>query len=84
MGTIYYRGNRIWMGFQLDGTQRCRSTGFKRGEGKQARKLLRRTESDINSGIEFGDPVGTVTVASYAKRWMKARRARGLRNVHHR
>ncbi len=81
MGTIYYRGNRIWMGFQLDGKQRCRSTGFMRGEEKQARKLLRRTECNISSGIEFGDSVGTVTVASYAKIWTKARRARGLRNV---
>ncbi len=76
MGSIYKRGNKLWLRFKgPDGKWTQSPSGFELGQETQAREALRRLEDRISANVEFGEPQkGPVTVARYAQRWLEQRR----------
>ena len=70
MGSIYKRGNKIWLRFKgPDGKWTQSKTDFVIGQERQAREALKRLEQRIAANLEFGEPErGPVTVARYAER----------------
>ena len=83
MGTIYPRGNVLWMGYKdVHGKRRYRSTGFHVGQERAAKKLLSVVESKIAAGQAYGEAEhGPVTVKRYAKTWLDRRRRQGVGDV---
>jgi len=78
MGSIYPRHRRLWLKFKNEkGTWTCRPSGFKVGEEKKAKDLLRRIENLVEAGVEVGGG-GPVTVAKWAADWLETRRRKGV------
>ncbi len=80
MGTVYLRGDKLWIGFQdVDGTRRYKSSGFKLGEEKKAEKVLEKIEAKIAAAKALGaTEAGPPTLRRYAERWLKHRPADGI------
>ncbi len=78
MGTIYARGNTLWVGHKdIRGKRICRPTEFRVGQEEQARKFLEAVERQVKAALEMGAAeLGPVTVNRYAERWMMNRRER--------
>jgi integrase len=77
MGCIYVRNTKLWIRFKnRDGKWVSKSTGLPVGEEPRARKLLASVEAALVKPAVA--PAGPVTVATYAKQWLDARRGRGL------
>lgn len=83
MGTIYRRGNKLWLGYiDAKGKQHCASSGLDVGHEREAKKILEKIEARIAAGLEHGEAeLGPVTVARFAEQWIKGRREQGLRDV---
>ncbi len=84
MGTIYPRGNRLWIGFKdADGEWKYRSTGLKVGEEKLAQQALDEVERRITAGVEVvGTSTDHVTYNQYLdRRWLPRREAREIPNL---
>lgn len=83
MGTIYPRGKMLWMGYKdVHGKLKYRSTGFRVGQERAARKLLQKVEGKISAGEAYGEAQhGPVTVKRYAKTWLDRRRRQGVGDV---
>jgi len=78
MGSIYPRHRRLWLKFKNErGMWTCRASGFKVGEEKKAKDLLRRIENLVEAGVEVGGG-GPVTVAMWAADWLETRRRKGV------
>ena len=80
MGTIFKRGNRLWLKFKdEEGEWRNKSSGYELGQEEKARKLLKELEAKIAAAREGGfTETGLVTVSSYAKKWLTLRDQRGI------
>lgn len=83
MGTIYARGNKLWIGYKdAGGSWTYVPTEFKIGNEDKARKLLDAIERRITAAVKLGEPAfGPVTVARYFARWLEDRRARKVASV---
>ena len=78
MGTVYARGNKLWLAFKDGQGKRCyRSAGLSKGEEKQAQRLLEEVEAQVERGevLEVED-LSEITVTQYAKKWVDGRRDR--------
>ncbi len=80
MGTIYARGNKLWIGYKdADGSRKYAPTKFIVGQESKAAKVLEAIERRIQATAGFGEPaLGPLTVKRYLASWIKDRR---LRNV---
>lgn len=81
MGSVYPRGNVLWLAFvDASGKRRCRSSGLLVGNEKEAASTLKMIERQISAearngeGVEMGPP----TVAGYARRFVKRRKVEGV------
>ncbi len=77
MGYVFQRGAKLWVGYDHDGKRVQKPTGLNVGEEAKARAVLRKIETKLVAGEEFGAD-GPITVEVYAERWLKERKARGL------
>jgi len=80
MGTVYARGNKLWIGYKdADGSRKYAPTKFTVGQESKAGKLLEAIERRIQAAAGFGEAaLGPLTVKRYLASWIKDRR---LRNV---
>jgi len=80
MGTVYARGNRLWIGVKSPAGKWAYSrTEFVVGQEAKARKLLETIERRIQAGQAFGEAEhGPVTVQRYFERWVADRKRRGI------
>src|SRR5216684_1832273 len=80
MGTVYARGNKLWIGYKdADGSRKYAPTKFIVGQESKAAKVLEAIERRIQATAGFGEPaLGPLTVKRYLASWIKDRR---LRNV---
>ena len=80
MGTIYRRGDSLWLGFKdASGKWRYKASGLGPGEEQKAKKLLERIEAKVAAGLAHGaEKQGPVTVARFADPWIEERRKLGL------
>jgi integrase len=80
MGTVYARGNKLWIGYKdTDGTRKYAPTKFTVGQEPKARKLLDAIERRIQAAATFGEgALGPLTVRSYFERWIEDRRSRNV------
>jgi len=75
MGSVYRRGNKLWIKYRgADGEIRRHTTPFAVGDERKARALLRRTEGKIAAALDAGE-TGPLTVAEWTKRWIEERKA---------
>ncbi len=83
MGTIYPRGQKLWIGYKdTRGEWKYAPTPYRLGEEKQARKVLDTIEARVEAEIAFGvRDEGELTVGRYKDKWLERRRARGLSDV---
>ena len=83
MGTIYRRGDSLWLGFKdASGRWRYKASGFGVGEESRAKKLLEKIEAKVAAGVAHGtEQQGPVTVARFADRWIDDRRKLGLEDT---
>lgn len=80
MGSIFRRGRKLWMKYKdAEGQWVNKSTGLDVGQEKAAERLLELAEAAVTAGVKPAED-GT-TVATYAKRWIAERKARGLSSV---
>lgn len=77
MGSVYKRGNKLWIAFKgRDGQRECKASGFAVGEEKKATQLLLQIEARLAAGLELMDgEVVAPRVRDFAKKWTKRRRA---------
>ena len=80
MGSVYRRGNKLWIRFKgADGKWTQSTTDYSVGQERAARKLLSKVEDKIAAGLELGEAEeGPLTVARYAARWIEEREKLGL------
>lgn len=80
MGSVYARGNKLWIRFKgANGRWTQSTTDFHVGEEKKARKLLERVEVKIEAGAALGEKeLGPTTVARYADKWTEDRKLLGV------
>jgi hypothetical protein len=81
MGSIYPRGNVLWLAFvDASGKRKCRSSGLLVGRESEARATLEAIERQVAAEIRHADEdfSGPPTVAAYARRFVKARKAAGV------
>ena len=80
MGTVYARGNKLWIGYKAaDGSRKYAPTKFTVGQEAKAAKVLEAIERRIQAAAGFADAaLGPLTVKRYLASWIKDRR---LRNV---
>ena len=80
MGTIFPRGNRLWLKFKDEnGAWRNKSSGYTLGQMPKAKKLLHEVEAKITAAKDGGyTETGPATVASYAQKWLALRDQDGL------
>src|SRR4029077_3614453 len=73
MGSVYPRGNMLWLGYK-DGTgQRpSESSGYRVGQEAEAAKVLRRLEDQARAVEDAGGGV-PLTLRIYARRWIERR-----------
>jgi len=78
MGTVYARGDLLWLAFKgPDGTRVYRSSGFRLGEERRAKAALQAIEDTVARRRELPH-AGVQTLASFCELWVQARKARGL------
>lgn len=77
MGTVYARGNVLWVGFVgPDGRWHYKSTGLRVGQEAEARRYLADIEAQIARGNRLAE-LGPLTVGEYGERWNARRIAHG-------
>jgi integrase len=88
MGTVYARGEKLWLGFKdSSGKWRYKAAGFAVGQEKQAEKLLKQIETQVEAEQRFATsdeptkPRGPVTLRMFTERWLKDRERRRIRDV---
>ncbi len=77
MGSVFPRGAKLWIKYKdATGAWVPAPTGLDVGQEKAARALLAKIEATVSKG----EPVdlGPTTVASYATKWLKERKQRGI------
>jgi len=81
MGTVYARGNKLWIGYvTATGKRRQVPTEHRPGDEPKARADLAALEAGVKAQRRLA-PNGVLTVNVYAQQWLKAREARGLNTV---
>jgi integrase len=81
MGSIFVRGKKLWFKYKsVGGKWINKPSGYNVGQEKEAKFLLRKTETNVRARIEAGETEdeGPLTVEKYAERWLATRDARGL------
>jgi integrase len=84
VGSIYPKRGKLWVRFKNhEGTWRDAPTPYTPGQEPLARRYLaqreRRIEAEVDAGADVGAKPGEpLTVAQYAKKWIKAREPLGL------
>jgi integrase len=80
MGTVYARGNKLWIGYKdMGGTRKYAPTKFTVGQEPKARKLLDAIERRIQAAATLGEgALGPLTVRRYFERWIQDRRSRNV------
>jgi integrase len=74
MGTVYPRGNRLWIGFyDAKGERQLRPTSYVVGQDAQARAALELVEDRIRAGAAVGDAAGPMLVDTYYPSWIAER-----------
>lgn len=69
MGSIYPRGNKLWLAYvDSDGERKLRPSGFSVGQEVEAKNLLAEVEKQIGASVRLGQ-TGPVTLRAFAKRW---------------
>src|SRR5216684_2977300 len=78
MGTVYARGNKLWIGYKdADGSRKYAPTKFTIGQESKAAKVLEAIERRIQAAAGFGEAaLGPLTVKRYLARWIEDRRLR--------
>lgn len=78
MGTVYARGNKLWLGFiGPDGKRYMRSARLNVGQEAEARAKLAELETAIAARASTAPAPLTQTVASWASTWSQRRVAKG-------
>ena len=77
---VFERHGLLWIDVTLaDGRRIRRSTGLEPGKEVAAQAILAQVKVTAEAGADKVDPVsGEVTVASYARHWLEARKKRGV------
>jgi integrase len=83
MGTVYRRGNKLWIAFKdQEGRRAWKSTYLSVGEEKKAEKMLDALERKSEALRDFTAEANVpLTVSVYFERWIKERRDRGVGEV---
>ena len=82
MGTIYPRGQKLWVGYRDEHNEwQYSSSGFNVGQEKQAQKVLEKIEARIAAGVDAGSALGPITLRRYGEQWTKKRKGRKVRSV---
>ncbi len=84
MGSVYRRGNKLWIAImdRSTGKQRCMPSGFKVGEETLARQAMKQLEAQVAAqGWPQKQDLGPITVEKYAKTWIRKREARGVEDA---
>src|SRR6266542_3773450 len=83
MGTLYPRGQKLWIGYKdTRGEWKYAPTPYRLGEERPARKVLDTIEARVEAEIAFGvRKEGELTVERYQNKWLEARRERGLSDM---
>lgn len=84
MGTIYARGQRLWLGFRdAAGKRRLVSSGLVVGQEAQAKLLLRELELRARHALPAAPTGASTTVGAYLDGWTARRRREGLTDAIH-
>ena len=84
MGSIYARGQKLWMSYQDgQGKRHWKSTGFDVGQERDAKTLLDEVESMVAASqrIAPGHTLGATTLKRYGAHWLKEREADGIATI---
>lgn len=82
MGSVYRRGDRLWIVFRdAQGKRKWKSTSLRVGQEREAERVLAAVEAAIEAGRATGLDPETVTLRQWAAEWIQRRRARGVRTV---
>ncbi|MFN7131481.1 MAG: hypothetical protein ACK4N5_05320, partial [Myxococcales bacterium] len=82
MGSVYERGNVLWISWYEHGKKVRRSTGLPVGQEERARRLVERIERQRDATAEHVAATGGApTVQSYGERWLAGRPAQGVTGV---
>ena len=83
MGTVYARGDVLWIGFKdRAGRWRYRSTGLPKGQRRKALRQLERVEARLAAEDRLAPAdLGPVTVRSFAEQWLARRERLGIREA---
>ena len=75
---IYPRGTKLWMVLHVGPNKwKLQSTPFRIGEEDQAKRLKKKTQEQIDAGLELGAAPGApLTVQSFGKKFLDARNTR--------
>ncbi len=76
MGSIFCRGNRLWLKYKnVAGKWTNKAAGLDVGQEQQAETLLKKTEARVKARIDAGETEdsGPLTVERYAADWLKRR-----------
>jgi len=76
MGTVYARGERLWIGYKdPSGKWVYARTDFTVGHEDKARKVLQAVERQVKAGEAYGEAqLGPVTLERYFERWIAERK----------
>lgn len=80
-GSVYARGNVLWLAFKVNGKRVLQSSGYRLGEEAKARAALARIRDRIAAGEAMGvADLGPVTVSRFAEQWVTQREQAGVRS----
>jgi len=79
---IYPRGSKLWMVLHVGPNKwKLQSTPFRIGEEDQAKRLQKKTQEQIDAGLEMGAAPGAPpTVQSFGKKFIEDRNTRTVRD----
>ena len=78
MGTVYARGNKLWISYIDEaGERRWKATGCSVGQEPDAQKILDILETQIAAGAGL-KVEGPLTVEKFAEKWTEERKRRGI------
>jgi len=78
MGCVYARHKSLWLKFKDEtGEIRFKPSGFKLGQEKDAKALLRRIENLVEAGKKVSAD-GPLTVRKWGESWIKLQREKGI------
>jgi hypothetical protein len=84
MGSIYTRGNTLWIAFlEADGKRRLVSSGLQVGSESKAHKLLEELERKVATGFVPMAETENETVNQYLDRWASRRHSAGMSDATH-